>query len=104
VLVVRELTGGLYFGDKQHGDDSASDTCVYSREEIERVAHVAFLAARRRRCRVHLGRQGQRAATSRLWRKTVEDVGETLSRRDARSSLRRCGRDGARARARRLST
>jgi len=74
VLVVRELTGGLYFGEKRHGDDSASDLCVYSREEIERVAHVAFLAARRRRRKLTSVDKANVLATSRLWRKTVEHV------------------------------
>src|SRR5436305_8375575 len=42
LLVVRELTGGIYFGDKTRTDDSASDNCVYTRAEIERIAEVAF--------------------------------------------------------------
>ena len=74
VLVVRELTGGLYFGEKQHGEDRASDLCVYTREEIERIAHVAFLAARRRRRKVTSVDKANVLATSRLWRKTVEEV------------------------------
>lgn len=74
VLVVRELTGGLYFGAKQHGEDRASDLCVYSREEIERIAHVAFLAARRRRGKVTSVDKANVLATSRLWRRTVVEV------------------------------
>src|SRR4051794_1034831 len=46
LLVVRELTGGIYFGDKQEGTERASDLMVYSREEVERIARVAFRAAR----------------------------------------------------------
>src|ERR1700760_407182 len=46
MLVVRELTGGIYFGEKTRTDDYASDLCAYSREEIERIARVAFEAAR----------------------------------------------------------
>jgi 3-isopropylmalate dehydrogenase len=42
MLVVRELTGGIYFGEKTRTKDSASDLCAYSREEIERIARVAF--------------------------------------------------------------
>src|SRR5664280_1823152 len=42
LLVVRELTGGIYFGEKTRTADHASDTCVYSRAEIERIARVAF--------------------------------------------------------------
>ena len=74
VLVVRELTGGLYFGEKQQSDDSASDLCTYSREEIERIAHVAFLAARRRRLRVTSVDKANVLATSRLWRQIVDEV------------------------------
>src|SRR5919112_2907756 len=48
LLVVRELTGGIYFGDKRRGPDDALDTCVYTRAEIERIARVAFGAARRK--------------------------------------------------------
>ena len=45
LLVVRELTGGIYFGDKTRTDDSASDACVYTAAEVERIARVAFEAA-----------------------------------------------------------
>src|SRR3954468_10676580 len=48
LLAVRELTGGIYFGDKDRDGDSAHDTCVYSVEEIERIARVAFGAAQSR--------------------------------------------------------
>src|ERR1700727_1287139 len=48
LLVVRELTGGIYFGEKTRTEDSASDACVYTRHEIERIARVAFGAARSR--------------------------------------------------------
>src|SRR4051795_11006506 len=46
LLVVRELTGGIYFGAKTRTKDTASDLCEYSREEIERIARVAFRSAR----------------------------------------------------------
>ena len=46
VLIMRELTGGAYFGEKEEGEERASDLSVYTREEIERVARVAFEAAR----------------------------------------------------------
>jgi 3-isopropylmalate dehydrogenase len=52
VLIVRELTGGAYFGEKVEGEEEASDLSVYTREEIERVARVAFEAAKRRKQRV----------------------------------------------------
>src|SRR5947209_16610662 len=48
LLVVRELTGGIYFGEKTRTEDSASDACVYSREEVQRIARAAFGAARSR--------------------------------------------------------
>jgi 3-isopropylmalate dehydrogenase len=74
VLVVRELTGGVYFGEKQQTDDYASDLCVYTREEIERIAHVAFTEARKRRRKVTSVDKANVMATSRLWRRTVEEV------------------------------
>jgi 3-isopropylmalate dehydrogenase len=75
VLVVRELTGGLYFGEKQEGTDFASDLCTYSRGEVERIAHVAFKAARRRRGKVTSVDKANVLATSRLWRTVVTEVG-----------------------------
>ncbi|NJC33683.1 3-isopropylmalate dehydrogenase [Sphingomonas jejuensis] len=74
VLVVRELTGGLYFGDKVEGDEEASDLCRYSRGEVERIAHVAFKAARDRRGRVTSVDKANVLATSRLWRRVVTAV------------------------------
>ena len=74
VLVVRELTGGLYFGARTQDDNNATDTCAYSRVEVERIAHVAFLAARARRGRVTSVDKANVLATSKLWRKVVEEV------------------------------
>jgi 3-isopropylmalate dehydrogenase len=71
LLVVRELTGGIYFGAKTRTADSASDECVYSREEIERIARVAFGAVRRRVTSVD---KANVLETSRLWREVVHDV------------------------------
>ena len=71
LLIVRELTGGLYFGDKAEGEETASDLCVYTREEVERVARVAFEAARGRKGRVTSIDKANVLATSRLWRKAV---------------------------------
>src|SRR5919201_1830003 len=48
LLVVRELTGGIYFGDRGRRDGEAFDTCVYSVPEIERIARVAFRSAQSR--------------------------------------------------------
>lgn len=74
VLVVRELTGGIYFGEKHLSPDAASDLCTYTRAEIERIAHVAFRAARTRRCKVTSVDKANVLATSKLWRSTVESV------------------------------
>jgi 3-isopropylmalate dehydrogenase len=80
LLVVRELTGGIYFGDRGRDDDRAHDTCVYSGEEIERIARMAFESARARKGR---GRTKPRVTsvdkanvleTSRLWREHVSEV------------------------------
>src|SRR5205807_10463131 len=71
LLVVRELTGGIYFGDKTRTDDSASDNCVYTRAEIERIARVAFEAARSRVTSVD---KANVLETSRLWRQVVREL------------------------------
>jgi 3-isopropylmalate dehydrogenase len=68
LLVVRELTGGIYFGEKARSPDAASDACVYTREEIERIARVAFRAARSRVTSVD---KANVLETSRLWREVV---------------------------------
>ena len=75
VLVVRELIGGLYFGAKRLGDDEASDQCIYTRPEIERIAHVAFRAARARRKKLTSVDKANVLATSKLWRRVVTEVG-----------------------------
>jgi 3-isopropylmalate dehydrogenase len=74
VLVVRELTGGLYFGEKILEEDRAVDVCSYTRVEIERIAHVAFKAARGRRRKVTSVDKMNVLATSKLWRPVVEGV------------------------------
>ncbi len=71
LLVVRELTGGIYFGERGLEGDTAYDTCVYSEGEIERIARVAFRLARRKVTSVD---KANILETSRLWRKTVERV------------------------------
>ena len=71
LLVVRELTGGLYFGDRGREPDSAYDTCVYSREEVARLAEVGFQAARGRRGKVTSVDKANVLETSRLWREQV---------------------------------
>jgi 3-isopropylmalate dehydrogenase len=68
LLVVRELTGGIYFGDRGRQDGKAFDTCVYSTEEIERIAEIAFRFARRKVTSVD---KANILETSRLWREVV---------------------------------
>ena len=75
LLVVRELTGGIYFGDSGRDGDSAHDTCVYSVAEIERIAGVGFEAAARRRGRLTSVDKANVLETSRLWRETVSRLG-----------------------------
>jgi 3-isopropylmalate dehydrogenase len=74
LLVVRELTGGIYFGDSGRDGDVAHDNCEYSVAEIERIARVGFEAARRRRGRVTSVDKANVLETSRLWREVVERV------------------------------
>jgi 3-isopropylmalate dehydrogenase len=71
LLVVRELTGGIYFGAKRREDDRASDLCEYTVGEIERIARTAFRAARSRVSSVD---KANVLETSRLWRETVNRV------------------------------
>jgi 3-isopropylmalate dehydrogenase len=71
LLVVRELTGGIYFGEKTRTQDSASDVCAYTRAEIERIARVAFGAARSRVTSVD---KANVLETSRLWREVVSQL------------------------------
>jgi len=73
LLVVRELTGGIYFGDSGLNGGTAHDTCVYSEPEIERIARVAFDLARRKVTSVD---KANVLETSRLWRKVVTRVGK----------------------------
>jgi 3-isopropylmalate dehydrogenase len=78
MLFVRELTGGIYFGARQEqdGGDTAFDTEIYSVPEVERVAHVAFRAAQRRRKKLASIDKFNILASSRLWRSTVMKVHE----------------------------
>jgi 3-isopropylmalate dehydrogenase len=68
LLVVRELTGGIYFGEKTRTADFASDVCAYTTVEIERIARVAFKAARAKVTSVD---KANVLETSRLWREVV---------------------------------
>jgi 3-isopropylmalate dehydrogenase len=68
LVIIRELTGGIYFGEKGREGDRAFDTCVYSVGEIERIAHLAFQQAQRRRGKLTLVDKANVLETSRLWR------------------------------------
>jgi 3-isopropylmalate dehydrogenase len=74
VLVVRELTGGIYFGDKLRDGDRASDTCVYTVSEVERIVRTAARIARGRRKQVCSVDKANVLETSRLWREVTERV------------------------------
>jgi 3-isopropylmalate dehydrogenase len=74
LVVFRELTGGLYFGEKRRTDAFASDQCIYSVEEVERIARAAFAAARTRRGKVTSVDKANVLETSRLWRDVVTRV------------------------------
>jgi 3-isopropylmalate dehydrogenase len=71
LLVVRELTGGIYFGEKTRTEDSASDLCSYTRGEVERIARVAFAAAHTRVTSVD---KANVLETSRLWREVISGL------------------------------
>ena len=77
-VVVRELIGGLYFGEhattEVNGEQKAVDVCSYTEHEVRRVARVAFDMARKRRGRVTSVDKANVLDTSRLWRRTVEEV------------------------------
>ena len=75
-LCVRELTGGMYFGEKglRDGGDTAFDTCVYSRFEVERILRLAFEYARRRRKHLTVVDKANVMETSRLWRAVAKEM------------------------------
>jgi 3-isopropylmalate dehydrogenase len=74
IMVVRELTGGIYFGEKQRTATEASDVCRYSAAEIERVVRVAAQLARGRRRKLTSVDKANVLETSRLWRSVVERI------------------------------
>jgi 3-isopropylmalate dehydrogenase len=81
LLVVRELTGGIYFGEPRErrtrdGETMAIDTMAYSESEIERVTHLAFRAARERKRKVTSVDKANVLESSRLWRQTVTRVAQ----------------------------
>lgn len=74
LMVVRELTGGIYFGAKERTEDRASDVMSYTKEEIRRIAIKAFEIARKRSCRLTSVDKANILETSRLWRASVNEV------------------------------
>ena len=81
ILFFRELTGDVYFGEKGRKDDgdTAFDMMIYSRYEVERIAHKAFQAARTRRKKVTSVDKADVLESSRLWRAVVQDIGKQYS-------------------------
>ena len=75
-VMYRELTGGIYFGKKEKSEDGtvASDLCIYNVNEIERIARLAFVSAQQRRKKLTLVDKANVLETSRLWRKTVQEI------------------------------
>ncbi|WP_299261651.1 3-isopropylmalate dehydrogenase [uncultured Aquimarina sp.] len=76
ISIYRELTGGIYFGRKHLNEEGtvASDLCEYSKEEIERISHLAFKAAQNRRKKLTLVDKANVLESSRLWRKVVTEI------------------------------
>lgn len=74
LVCIRELTGGMYFGEKKEGDDYAYDTNAYSRHEVERILKVAFEYAQRRRKHLTVVDKANVLASSRLWRKVAQEM------------------------------
>ncbi|MDD5151809.1 MAG: 3-isopropylmalate dehydrogenase [Flavobacterium sp.] len=77
-VVYRELSGGVYIGEKKISEDGtiASDSYEYSEEQISRIAHLAFKAAQKRRKKVTMVDKANVLETSRLWRRLVQKIGE----------------------------
>jgi 3-isopropylmalate dehydrogenase len=80
-VIYRELTGGIYFGEKTTNEDGtvASDNCTYSKNEITRITHLAFKAAQQRRKKLTLVDKANVLETSRLWRKVVQEIAQDYS-------------------------
>lgn len=76
-MCVRELTGGMYFGRPQgrsEDGNTAYDTCVYTREEVERILHLSYKYAKQRRKKVTVVDKANVLATSRLWREVAQEI------------------------------
>ena len=80
-IVFRELTGGIYFGEKgvDQKKSIAFDTCRYTREEIERISHLAFKEAKKRKNILTLVDKANVLETSRLWREVVQNMSNDYS-------------------------
>lgn len=78
LIIYRELTGGIYFGEKYLSKDGriASDLCKYSEKEVERITHLAFKAARSRKNKLTLIDKANVLESSRLWRRVVTNIGK----------------------------
>ncbi len=76
IIIFRELSGGTYVGEKQAGNTQAcaSDTCIYLKEEVELIAHLAFKSARQRRKKLTLVDKANVLEISRLWRKVLIEI------------------------------
>lgn len=79
LVIYRELTSGIYFGEKSLSADGtvATDVCRYTEEEVSRVAHMAFKAAKRRKGKLTLVDKAHVLETSRLWRRVVTEVAQS---------------------------
>lgn len=75
-VCIRELTGGMYFGEKYQDEDKAYDVNMYQRHEIERILKVAYAYAQRRRGHLTVVDKANVLASSRLWRKVAQDMSE----------------------------
>jgi 3-isopropylmalate dehydrogenase len=75
-VIFRELTGGIYFGNKKSSNNYASDLCEYRDWEIERIVNLAFDAAMKRKKKIISVDKANVLATSRLWRKTVNKIAQ----------------------------
>ncbi len=73
-ICIRELTGGMYFGEKHEADDMAFDTCKYTRPEIERILKVGFETAQKRNKHLTVVDKANVLASSRLWRKIAQEM------------------------------